>query len=95
MTYDIRNNEDESRFETTVDGHVAFTEYELEEPGNIVFTHTVVPGELSGRGIAGELAKHALDHARGKNLKVVPQCAYIAAYVRRHPEYEDLLAAGR
>ena len=93
MTYDIRNNENESRFETTVDGHTAFVEYEMEEPGMIVYTHTLVPDELSGRGIAGELAKHVLDHARAQNLKVVPQCAYIAAWIQRHPDYADLIAA--
>jgi predicted GNAT family acetyltransferase len=92
MTLDIRNNENESRFETTVDGHVAFIEYEREDPDRIVFTHTIVPDELSGRGIAGEMAKHVLAHARERHLTVVPQCAYVASYVKKHPEYEDLLA---
>lgn len=92
MTFDIRNNENESRFETTVDGHTAFSEYELEEPNRIVFTHTLVPDELSGRGIAGEIVKYALENARERKLTVVPQCPYVAAYIKRHPEYEDLLA---
>jgi predicted GNAT family acetyltransferase len=91
MTFDIRNNEQESRFETTVDGQVAFSQYELEDPNRIVFTHTVVPEELSGRGIAGEIVKHALDVARDKKLTVVPQCSYVAAYIKRHPDYADLL----
>lgn len=88
----IRNNEQESRFETVIDGHTAYAAYDLEEPDRIVFTHTIVPDELSGRGIAGEIVKHALGHAREKNLKVVPQCSYVAAYIKRHSEYEDLLA---
>lgn len=92
MSFEIRNNEPESRFETTVDGHTAFSEYDVEGDDRIVFTHTVVPDELSGRGIAGAIVRHALDHVRGRNLKVVPQCAYVAAYIERHPEYQDLLA---
>jgi predicted GNAT family acetyltransferase len=92
MTFDIRNNEEASQFETTIDGHVALTAYELEEPNRIVFTHTEVPEALSGRGLAGVIVKFALDNAREKNLTVVPQCAYVASYVKRHPEYEDLLA---
>lgn len=92
MTYDVRNNEQESRFETTVDGHLAIAEYDLEEPNRIVFTHTEVPEELSGRGVAAAIVKFGLDHAREKNLKVVPQCAYVAAWVKRNPEYQDLLA---
>jgi predicted GNAT family acetyltransferase len=92
MSHDIRNNEQQSQFETTVDGHVAYVAYDLEDPDRIVFTHTIVPDELSGRGIAGEVVKHALDEARAKNLKVVPQCSYVAAYIKRHSEYQDLLA---
>jgi predicted GNAT family acetyltransferase len=92
MTFDIRNNEQESRFETTVDGSVAFTEYDLEDPNRIVLTHTIVPEELSGRGIAGEVVKFALDYARKQQLTVVPQCSYVAAWIKRHPDYEDLVA---
>jgi uncharacterized protein len=92
MSYDIRNNEEESQFETTVDGHVALAAYDLEEPNRIVFTHTEVPESLSGRGIAGAIVKYGLDYAREKNLTVVPQCSYVAAFVKRHSEYADLLA---
>ena len=91
MTYDIRHNEAESQFETTVDGHLALAAYDLEEPNRIVFTHTEVPEALAGRGLAGEIAKFGLDHARQQKLTVVPQCAYVAAYIKRHPEYQDLL----
>jgi hypothetical protein len=91
MTYDIRNNEQASRFETTADGHVAYTAYDLEDPDRIVFTHTEVPDELAGRGIAGAIVKYALDQARAMNRTVVPQCPYVASYIKKHPEYEDLL----
>jgi len=92
MTYDVRNNEKQSQYETTVDGHVAYTAYDLEDPNRIVFTHTVVPEELAGRGVAGAIVKFALDDARARKLTVVPQCPYVAAYIKKHPEYEDLLA---
>lgn len=91
MTYDIRHNESESRYETTIDGVVAYAAYDREGEDRIVFTHTIVPDEISGRGVAGAIVKHALDDVRGRQLKVVPQCAYVAAYIKRHPEYEDLL----
>ena len=92
MTYDIRHNEEESQFETTIDGHIAVAAYDLEEPNRIVFTHTVVPDALSGRGIAGAIVKQALDYAREQKLTVVPQCSYVAAFIKRHDEYQDLLA---
>ena len=87
---DVVHNEQERRFEISIDGHTAVAEYALEDPNRIVFTHTEVPDELSGRGIGGELAQRALDYAREKKLQVVPQCAFIASYIKRHPEYEDL-----
>ncbi len=85
-------NKAASRYEAMIDGEVAFVAYE-EEPGNrLVLTHTEVPEALAGRGIAAQLARTALDDARVRKLTVVPQCAYVASYVKRHPEYEDLLA---
>ena len=92
MSHDITNNEQTSQYETTVDGQVAYVAYDLEDSDRIVLTHTIVPDALAGRGIAGAIVKHALDDARAKNLKVVPQCSYVAAYIKRHPDYEDLLA---
>jgi uncharacterized protein len=90
MSYDVSNNEKQSRYETTVDGKTAFSAYH-KDGDKITFTHTEVPPELEGRGIAGAIVKHALDEAREKKLGVVAACAYVASYVRRHPEYEDLL----
>lgn len=92
MSHDITKNEKTSQYETTIDGQLAYVAYDLEDPDRIVLTHTIVPDALAGRGIAGEVVKHALDDARAQNLKVVPQCSYVAAYIKRHPEYEDLLA---
>ena len=89
-TYDIRHNEQTSQFETEVDGITAYAAYDLEDPNRIVFTHTIVPEELSGRGIANQLVKTALEHAREKKLTVVPQCSFVAAFIKRHPEYEEL-----
>ncbi|HEY0143766.1 MAG TPA: GNAT family N-acetyltransferase [Thermoanaerobaculia bacterium] len=90
MTYDVRNNTDESRYETTIDGEVAVAEYHRE--GNrITFTHTIVPEKLEGRGIAGAIVKKALDDAKAEGLEVVPQCGYVSAYIKRHPEYAELV----
>ena len=57
----------------------------------MLFTHTGVPPALRGRGIAGKLTAAALDYARDHDLKIVPLCSYVAAYVERHPEYQSLV----
>lgn len=90
---EIRDNQEHSRFETVIDGHLAEVVYRLEgDKLNLV--HTFVPEELGGRGIAGQLAAFALDAARARGLKVIPTCPYIAGYIKKHPEYQDLVAAG-
>lgn len=54
--------------------------------------HTEVPEALEGRGIAGRIVRFALDDVRARGLKAVPRCPYVAGYISRHPEYQDLVA---
>lgn len=89
---EVQNNEARSRYEVHADGHLAQLAYRLHGD-TIVFTHTGVPPELEGRGIASALAKTALDNARAAGQKVVPQCPFVAAYIKRHQEYQDLVAS--
>ncbi|MEC5144488.1 GNAT family N-acetyltransferase [Chitinophaga sp. 212800010-3] len=90
MELNIQNNTTKHQFETVVDGHTALVAYTLFS-GGIAFMHTEVPKELEGKGIASQLAKYVLDYARTNHLKVKPYCPYINAYMKRHPEYNDLL----
>ena len=53
--------------------------------------HTEVPPALQGLGLAGELVQAVLDWARAQGLQVRPTCSYVAAYMRRHAETQDLL----
>ena len=55
------------------------------------FTHTFVPGELRGRGIAELLVRTALEDARTAGHKVVPSCSYVAKFIERNPTYQSLL----
>lgn len=81
-----------SRFEVSVDGQLAgFCEYQ-RDGGIITFTHTEVFGEYAGRGLAGTLVAAALDDARRNGWMVRPVCPYVAAYIKRHTEYADLVA---
>lgn len=88
---EIQHDANAHRFSTQVDGQLAWLEYVPGED-RITIVHTVVPEAIGGRGIAGELVRAALDHARASGLKVVPRCSYAAAYFDRHPEYADLRA---
>jgi predicted GNAT family acetyltransferase len=87
---EVRHNTDDDRFESDVDGGLAFVEY-IIDGDEITFTHTEVPKEAEGKGIAGKLAAAAMAYARGARLRVIPQCDYIAAWLKRHREYDDIL----
>ncbi|CAN5221082.1 GNAT family N-acetyltransferase [soil metagenome] len=86
------NNAATHRFEAVVGGETAFAEYKLRD-GQIILTHTVVPDALEGHGVGSALAKTALAYAREQGLQVVPLCSFMAGYIERHPEYQDLVAA--
>lgn len=89
----VTHNPEKKRFEAMVDEHLGVVEYMMT--GNtIIFTHTEVPSEIGGQGVAGAIAKTALDHAREHKFDVMPLCPYVAGYMRRHPEYQDLLKPG-
>jgi predicted GNAT family acetyltransferase len=88
---EVRDNQTRSRFEILVDGVPAgFAQYRLRE-GSITFTHTVIDQEYEGQGLGGQLARSALDNVRGRGLTVRPLCPFIARYIRRHPEYVDIV----
>lgn len=79
------------RFEATAEGLRCVADYHLSD-GVMHLTHTGVPKELEGRGIAAQLVIAALTWARAQGLQVNPVCSYVAVYIRRHPEWQDLLA---
>lgn len=88
----VTHNDAAQQFEAEVDGQTVFVAYTLSLGGTvIIFTHTEVPAELEGQGIGGKLARAALDYARANQLKVKPLCPFVAAYIHRHPEYQDLV----
>ena len=86
---DVRDNPDQQRFELVEQGHLAFAEYRIE--GEVItFTHTVVPSALQGMGVGSRLIHGALTDVRSHGLKVRAQCTFVAAYIAKHPEWQDL-----
>ena len=87
----LLDNAAEHRFELHEDGAVAgFAEYRIND-GAMRFTHTEVDTAREGQGLGSALAAFALDEARSRGLRVVPACRFIAAFMQRHPQYQDLL----
>ena len=91
---------DRSRFEArTADGTVVgFIDYrparyagEDSSAGDLEMVHTEVdPGE-EGHGIGTELVRGALDQVRASGRGVMPLCAFVSAFIRDNPAYQDLV----
>ncbi len=89
-TLDIQHDAAAMRFHAVVAGGEAECVYRLADKlMNIV--HTEVPSQAEGRGLAAALVRAALAHARAMGWRVRPSCSYVASYMRRHTETQDLL----
>ncbi len=87
---EVINNPAVSRFEVHLgENKLAQLAYQIEGDA-ILFTHTEVPEEFGGRGIAGKLAHTALEYAKAQNYSVMALCPYIKSYIERHPEYQSI-----
>lgn len=87
---EIRDNRQENRWEFVLEGATATLSY-TRGPSVLVLVHTEVPERLAGRGVAGRLARHAMDVARAAGLKVEPMCPFMIGWLDRHSEYADLV----
>lgn len=87
----VQDNRALSRFELHTQGIVAFISY-TRDGKTFSLNHEEVPPEAGGKGIGTALAKGALDLLRSRGEKVIPRCPFIAAYMQRHQETQDLLA---
>jgi predicted GNAT family acetyltransferase len=91
MDVRVTDNQAEHRYEVHFDGKLAgFVTYR-EDPGQISFNHTEIGGEFEGHGLGSTLVSEALDDARKRGLSVLPFCPFVNAYIKRHPEYADLV----
>lgn len=88
----VVHNTSESRFEVHVDDTLAgFTNYRSRDAGSrFAFLHTEVFEEFGGRGLASVLVRGALDELREAGTRAVPYCPYVAQWIKKHPEYEDM-----
>lgn len=82
----VRHNVAEHRYEMETDHGLAIAVYR-EQGDRAIFTHTEVPPQDEGKGIASQLVRAALDDTRSRGFKIVPACSFVVAFVRRHPEY--------
>lgn len=91
---EVVHNQVAHRFEVTLPDSdaIAAAYYKIDDNGHRVLTHTEVPEEFGGRGIASKLARTAFDNARADGIKLILKCPFMAGWYARHPEYADVVA---
>jgi predicted GNAT family acetyltransferase len=92
MDLEVKHDEPGRKYFAVVDGRESVCDYGPAGDKTLVFSHTYVPPELRGRGIAEELVRQALDDVRQRGYKVIPSCWFVRVYIDRHSQYQDLLA---
>jgi len=88
----VVRNDDRHRYEAWLGGRMVGHSQYRSRTGQVVFTHTETDPEYEGQGIGSALARGALDDVRSRGETVVPECPFIAAYIRGHAAYADLVA---
>ena len=89
--YSVKHNPDEQEFTVDVNGSSGELAYSRPQEQVIDFSHTFVDEDLRNQGVANELIKTGLQYAQDNNFKVIASCPAVSAYIRRHPEWQQLL----
>jgi hypothetical protein len=88
---DVEHDETMTTFSVELEGAEAVLMYRHVGDDTLDFTDTYVPPQHRGRGVAAELARAAFEYAREHGYRVIPTCPYITTYLKRHPEYQELV----
>lgn len=87
----VRHDEEQQRYVLEINGQLlGFAQYH-EEGDRQIFTHTEIDDSLSGKGMGSMLVRKSLDDARQRGKRIVPVCEFIGAYVKKHPDWNDIL----
>ena len=81
-------------YELKDDVHRQQYEYIKSINGEIYLTHTEVPRELEGKGIGSQLVEKTLQDIERQGLRLVPLCPFVAAYIKKHPEWRRIVMKG-
>lgn len=87
----VTHQPEEHRFVVTLDGELAGTAVYHDRNGRRIFVHTEIGDDFGGRGLGSTLVEQALSTTRQDGLAVVPLCPFVAGWLERHPEHDDLV----
>ena len=79
------------RYEISADGVPAGLAAYVDTRTQRIFYHTEVDDKFAGHGLASTLIAAALDDTRAAGIRIVAICPFVAAYVDKHEDYDDIL----
>jgi predicted GNAT family acetyltransferase len=91
MAEELRDNREQQRYELSVDGELRAHLVYRERAGLLALIHTETERGFEGQGAASALVRAVLDRARADGVAVLPFCPFANEWIRRHPEYADLV----
>jgi predicted GNAT family acetyltransferase len=93
MAIKHREGTHHNRFYVENEGKVAAEMvYEMTNDTTMTILHTEVDDSLRGKSVGLKLVTHAVEYAREKGLKIIPECSFAAAIFQKKPEFKDVLA---
>jgi len=87
---EVTDNTALHRYEMIVDGVTAYVTY-VRHGDRLTLVHTEVPKTLGGRGVGSSLATAVLEDVRKRGLRIAVECEFLEAFIKRHPEFADLI----
>jgi len=94
MANELVDDREARRYRLLADGvEVGFVDYDPVGSESILIKHTEVDRQFEGKGYGSELVRRVLEDIGSRGLTAIPICPYALAYIRRHPEYRDIVRA--
>jgi len=87
----LKDNTDLNRFELEVEGITAFLEYKRSRDW-LFLIHTEVPEVLEGKGVGSAIIQKTLQYAKDNSYKIVPICPFVQSFLKKHPEWNEIVA---
>jgi predicted GNAT family acetyltransferase len=91
MEINIIHDQEGQEFTAALGQEQAEMSYAKPQEKVIDFQHTFVPEKFRRKGVASKLIKAGLQYAADQQWRVIASCPAVAAYIRRHAEYQPLL----
>lgn len=90
VTRPIEIDDERGRVELKAGDDVAFMLF--RRSGSVLtLIHTEVPPASRGHHVGESIVRAVLDFARARGMTIKPICPFVNAFLRRYPEYADLV----